>query len=516
MRQSWKRTVAGLLLFGAAGGAAFGLTQLPTDVPPVIPPADTPPAALPLLPPPANPTPLPAPVVQAQAVEPTAKQESGVSLEWSGPPVVKVNVPTEYTLTVRNVSGQLLQKVTVQVKVPKDAAVKETAPVARVQDGIYLWELGDLDVKGAKAIKVTLSSPHRGELGCQAWVTFTGTAAMKAMVKEPKLAVTVKAPERVCLGDEIPVEYTVTNVGDYPAGPTRVLLNASLAEANLAAMAPGESKTYTAKVPASQGGAVLFEAVAVAPDRLTASAKATVEVMVPRLELGMTGPAERIIGRKAAYTITTRNGGNVPLTGVVVREHVPASFRVLAVGAGGVLAPAGDVLSWAVGDLAPGQAASVTFEGVSDVPGQFNHHADATGSRQSKATADCRTAVEGIAALRMEAIDSIDPIEKGQETTYEVRIVNTGSKADADLRLVCQVPPQMKFKSANGPVSHTVGEKGEVTFDLIRELAPKTEAVVKVTVVGVVPGDARFKATLTSKHLSTPVVKEESTRIYGE
>lgn len=512
MRQSWKKTVAGLLLFGAAGGAALGLGGAPTDPPVRIPPADADRAALPLLPGPA----LPAPVVRAQAVEPTSKQESGVSLEWSGPPVVKVNSPTEYALTVRNVSGQLLQKVTVQVKTPKGATVTETAPVAKVQDGIYLWELGDLDVKGAKAVKVTLSQAQRGELGCQAWVTLTGTASMTAAVKEPKLAVTVKAPERVYLGDDIPVEYTVTNTGDYVAGATFVQLNGSFDQPKIATLAPGQSKSYSAKVRASQGGTVNFEAVAKSGSDGSASAKTSVEVLVPKLELSMTGPADRIIGRKAGYTILVRNGGNVSLTGVTVREHVPASFRVLAVGAGGLLSPAGDVLSWTVGDLAAGQSVSVSFEGVSDVPGQFNHHADATGSRNTKATADHRTAVEGIAALRMEAIDSVDPVVKGTETTYEVRITNTGSKADADLRLVCQVPPQMKFKSATGPVNHAVSDKNEVTFDLIRELAPRTEAVVKVTVVGVTPGDARFKATLTSKHLSAPVVKEESTRIYGE
>ena len=516
MRHSWKRTAAGLLLFGAAGGAAIGLAQTPTDPPGFIPPSDSDPAALPLLPVPAEATPPPAPVVQAQAVEPTAKQESGVSLEWSGPPVVKVNSPTEYMLTVRNVSGQLLQKVTVQVKTPKGATVKETAPVAKAQDGVYLWELGNLEAKGQKAVKVTLCQTTRGELGCQAWVTLTGTAAMKAMVKEPKLAVTVKAPERVYLGDEIPVEYTVTNVGDYPAGSTAVSLNGGTTEPPMADLRPGETRKFTARIPAARGGEMRFEAVATGAEQLTASATASVEVLVPKLELSLAGPAERIIGRKAPYTLSVKNGGNVPLTGVVVREHVPASFRVLAVGAGGLLAPAGDVLSWTVGDLATGQSVSVTFEGVSDVPGVFHHHADATGSRDSKATADCRTAVEGIAALRMEAVDSVDPVVKGTDTTYEIRITNTGSKADADLRLVCQVPPQMKFKAATGPVTHAVSDKGEVTFDLIRELAPRTEAVVKVTVTGVTSGDARFKATLTSKQLTSPVVKEESTRIYGE
>jgi hypothetical protein len=74
----------------------------------------------------------------------------------------------------------------------------------------------------------------------------------------------------------------------------------------------------------------------------------------------------------------------------------------------------------------------------------------------------------------------------------------------------------MTFKSASGPVTHTINAKGEVVFDLIRELAPKTEAVLRVTVTTQKPGDLRFKAILTSKHLTREVLKEESTRVFGE
>ena len=43
--------------------------------------------------------------------------------------------------------------------------------------------------------------------------------------------------------------------------------------------------------------------------------------------------------------------------------------------------------------------------------------------------------IEGIAAILFQVADTADPIEVGGETTYEVHVVNQGSKAAANVRL---------------------------------------------------------------------------------
>ena len=40
--------------------------------------------------------------------------------------------------------------------------------------------------------------------------------------------------------------------------------------------------------------------------------------------------------------------------------------------------------------------------------------------------------------------------------------------------------------------------------------------LMRCTLKAVTAGDVRFKVSLTSTHLTTPVSKEESTRVYGE
>jgi uncharacterized repeat protein (TIGR01451 family) len=535
MRTRWKRTAVGLVLAGIAGGAALGLAR-PSDPPAVIPPADGP-AGPPVLPvvhleggrtvPVAGPaTPAVAPVAPT---DPAPRTDPAIALEWSGPPVVKANRPAEYTLTVRNTCGQPLQKVVVQVRVPKGVAVKGTSPASAPADDVHLWELGTLDSRGAKAVKLTVVPPTTGELTCQAWVTLTGTAAMTAAVKEPKLAVVLKAPDKVVVGDKIPVEYVVTNTGDLPAeGVVLRLANSATPPMAARDLKPGEAHKLTDEFVTTSGGTFTYEAVATGTDGLTAAAKTAVQVLVPKLDVSMTGPADRLIGKKAAYTVTVRNCGDVPVTGVVVREHVPAGFRVVSAGADGVLSPAGDRVSWSVGDLAAGAVKELAFDGLCSQPGSLQHRVEVVGERNTKAAADCGTKVEGIPALRMEMVDAVDPVEKGGETVYEIKVTNTGTKADADVKVVCELPPEFEYVSSSGPtaVTQVVGyeTKGNaqvpsvrtVAFEPISELAPKTEAVFKVKVRATGTGDVRFKAVLTSKHLTAPVTKEESTRVYGE
>ncbi len=519
MRTTWKRTVVGLLIAGAVGGAALGLAR-PGDPPTFIPHTDDTNAT------PAQLPDLQIPVVQVQATEPVLRNDPAVALDWSGPAVVKANHPTEYTLSVRNVCGQALQKVVLQVRAPKGTEIVGAKPEVKPLDGVYLWEFGTLDSKATQSVKVTLKQPAKGEMTCQAWVTLTGTSAMKAVVKEPKLGVTIKAPEKVVIGEHIPIEYAVSNTGDHVAQEVqmKVLVPGFEKGHQPKELKPGDLSAHRLGLVASAGGTFTYEAVATGADGLKASAKTTVKVLVPKLDVSVSGPKDRLIGTKGKYVVTVKNDGEVPVKGVTVREAIPAGFKVCATGPGKL---ADDKLTWDAGDLAPGASKSFEFEGVTHTAGPLTLKAEATGDRNTKATGECVTAVEGIPGLRMELVDSVDPVEKNGEVTYEIKVTNTGTKADSNIVIVCELPKELEFVSGNGPtkgqlrVAAGIDKNGAhvsrtVIFDPISDLAPKTEAVFKVKVKGTGTGDVRFKAMMTSKHLTAPVTKEESTRVYGE
>jgi uncharacterized repeat protein (TIGR01451 family) len=169
--------------------------------------------------------------------------------------------------------------------------------------------------------------------------------------------------------------------------------------------------------------------------------------------------------------------------------------------------------------LAPGKTQEVRFTAMATKPGPFTRTATATGSRGTAARAESSVAVIGVPAIRMELLDTADPVEKNGETTYEIRVMNTGNGPDTNLVVTCELPPQLRLIEFKGPTGNRLAgptPAARVTFDPITELAPKTEAVFRVTVKAVGSGDVRVKASLTSSYLKTPVTKEESTRVYGE
>ncbi|MBO0697007.1 MAG: DUF11 domain-containing protein, partial [Zavarzinella sp.] len=182
---------------------------------------------------------------------------------------------------------------------------------------------------------------------------------------------------------------------------------------------------------------------------------------------------------------------------------------------GGKYDPAAKTVRWSVGEVGPGQGKELKFELVAIGTGDHAHTVVAVGARGVRAEKAIGTKVEGLSALSMQVSDTDDPVEVGGQTTYEVRVTNTGSKDETDVKLVCTIPPQMKFKSAKGPGRFEV-VGNEVVFEPVKSLAPKADIAFQVTVTAQAKGDARFKATLTAGGLSEPVIKQESTRVYAD
>ncbi len=444
---------------------------------------------------------------------------SEVTLQWLAPASVRVGRPNPFTLTATNTSGQPVRGVTVQVRVPGGVTTPAAEPAAKAEGAVLQWDLGTMEPGQAKPIRLLLTPAARGDVDCRAWVTFTGTSALSVAAREPKLDVRVLTPRRVGLGDPVAVTCVVKNVGDHvadavrvePAAPADMTAEDASAANEPFDLLPGEEKTVTRRYHAARAGVSTFRATAAGADVAGVAAESSVVVVAPKLDVALVGPSDVIVGRKAAYAVVVRNVGEVGVENVLVREHLPAGFAARGYESG--------VPAMAADYLAPGDAVTLPFDAVAAVPGQFVRRVDVVGARGVKEAVDRRVSVDGIAAMRMEVIDSVDPVEKGGETTYEVRVTNTGSKADADVTVTCPLPPELAFVSATGPTGVRVEQLNTcamVRFDPVRELGPQTEAVFRVRVKAAAAGDVRFKATLTSRHLSTSVVKEESTRVYGE
>jgi uncharacterized repeat protein (TIGR01451 family) len=501
------------------------------EVTPITPPGLAP--AIPTIPPMIQPSlpPAIAPMVDDKQLEPTTtsenptgRQEPAVSIEWVGPPAAKVGQPGDYTLVVHNICNTTVQHVMVHVRIPAEMKVEATEPKAVSEGGTLLWDLGDMLAKAEKNLQMKLVAERKGDLMPQAKVTFTGASIMRVKVREPKLILKAAAPEKVLVGDAAAFTLTVTNPGDGSAD--QVKIHAALSEGlehargnkfdfEIGNLAPGESRSVQVICGTRIGGMQKCESSADAEGGLKSQDMASVNVIMPRLDLEIGGPRLKYLERKAIYTLKVTNPGDAPATNVTVSDVVPVGFKVLAASDGGRHDFSTHAVSWFLGEVGPGQTKQVQLEVQAINPGDFVHKASAMGARGLRAESQYMTKVEGLSALMIEMVDTEDPIEVGGDTAYEIRITNTGSKTETDIKLIATVPDKMEFKTAQGPVRFR--EEGKViVFEPLEKLAPKADAIFRINVKALEAGTVRFKIQVASSNIQEPIIKMEPTRIYDD
>jgi uncharacterized repeat protein (TIGR01451 family) len=464
--------------------------------------------------------------VAASNGNPTGRQEPSLSVEWIGPPVAKLGQPVTYQILVKNTSSCAVNDVVVRNRLPGGVTVQAAEPKPTTQDGVQVWDLGTLQPRQEKRIDLQMLPEAKGDLSCQATVTFSGASAVRLRVREPKLAIKATAPDKVLLGDTVPVNITISNPGDGSADQVKVraMLPEGLEHArgrtvefDLGNLGPNENRSVQLVCLTKAGGPQKVDIAAAAEGNLKAQDGCTFDVILPQLDLAANGPHLRYLDRHAVYTFKVTNPGSAPASNVMVTDVIPSGFKFVNATSGGRHDFASRTVSWFVGDLTPGQSREMTMEVVAINTGDHRHLVTATAARGIKTEAQISTRVEGLSALLMELVDLDDPVEVGADTGYEIRITNTGSKTETNLQLVCTIPDKMEFRGATGAAgTHARLQGKELIFEPLLRLAPRADAIYRVQVRGIAAGDLRFRARITADGLTDPVLKEESTKVYGD
>jgi hypothetical protein len=457
---------------------------------------------------------------------PTGLQEPGVSLQWICPPTARLNQPIICTIVVKSLSTNRLHQVVVRNRMPAGIEVQGTEPKAEADGEILSWHLGNLEPRQEKRLDLHLVPTVHGALACNAFVTFTGSATARLDVREPKLILAAAAPKQAIQGDPTTVVLTVSNPGDAPAEHVKVkatlsdgLINASgkTVEFDLDSLGPNEGRTVLVQCGAKLAGEQVCTAVASGDAGLSAQDSASIEVLAPKLELGVIGPGMRYLDRHALINFKVSNPGTAIANHVTLTDQVPPGFKVAAATGGGRHDFASRAVVWFLGNLEPGQSKDITLDLVAVNPGEYKNKATVTAARGLRAEGELLTRLEGLPGLLMELVDVDDPVEVGRDDSYEIRVANTGTKTETNLQLTCTIPEKMEFRAARGPAGVTAKVEGrEVTFSPLPRLAPRADVIYRVTVNCKAPGDLRFQARMRADDLEQPVLREESTRVYGD
>jgi uncharacterized repeat protein (TIGR01451 family) len=479
---------------------------------------------------------LPSPIPAAAAAMPGlqfgaetnyVQQVPAISLETSSPVMANVGKVVEQLILVKNVGSVAAEQVEITGNVSIDAELISTEPKADISNSTLVWRFAKIPAGAQQKIIVRVKPLIAGELSLQTKVSMRSTASVKTQIREPKLKLSCDGPTSVVVGSEVRVLLTVANVGSAPAEGIRIrqIVPAIAQTSNTAAatpmsvevgtLQPGESRVLDTSSVARNPGLVRVVLVAESQDGVNATAEHSLKITAPKLALITNGPEFRYLGRKASYQMVLTNPGDAMATNVNVMVGLPEGLEFIDASSDGTFNPEKRTVSWAIGMLDAQQKREFSITVLPKTEGEHLQRAVAWADSNLLAKADKMTRVEGTISMLMEVVDVDDPIEVDNETTYQIHLVNRGSKAAERVQVQAAVPEGLKILGVEGTGLYRI-QGQQVIFEPIASLAPQSATVLQVRVKGIKKGTQRFRAVMTCPGLANSIITEESTEVYGD
>jgi uncharacterized repeat protein (TIGR01451 family) len=400
--------------------------------------------------------------------------------------------------------------------VPDGAIFVRSEPPAKVTGNLLEWNWTEMDAGQTKEIRVWIRPQREGRIGSCATVSAVPRACAFTTVSRATLGITKTGPATATVGEDIPYTMTVSNTGNAIARQVVVTDNVpdglvhstgqSLLSLDIGDLGPNQSRTLPVILRATRRGRVCNTASATSPNAGRVTAEACTLIAQPGLSITKTGPAEQFIGKNADYTITVQNVGDTTLSNVTVTDTAPQLTRI--VGAPGATV-SGTQAQWVLPQLAPGERRSL---GLTLTTATAGTHANTVVASAGGLTANAQAATlwRGLGAMLVEVVDDPDPILIGNQTTYTIRVTNQGSAELRNVNITGVFPREVAPVAAqNGTISGST-----VRFQTIPRIAVGQSATLTVTGRGAAEGDGRVKFSFTEDSLLSPVIEEESTRVF--
>jgi uncharacterized repeat protein (TIGR01451 family) len=255
------------------------------------------------------------------------------------------NIPLKFTVT--NTGSGTTSNVVIKDALPEGLMLADGKKSIMVQ-------VGDLASGQAKAYSAMVKAQKTGTYVNKATATADGdlttdSGETKTIVRQPVLAITKTAPEKVIVGREVTYDIKVTNKGDVtaanamikdmsPAGAAFVKASDGGASGggavtwNIGSLAPDASKNVTVTYKPTGAGEISNKAVAMATCAEDVSAMAkTTAIGVPGVLLEVVDLEDPVImGNNITYVITVTNQGFAPLTNVAVVATIEEHFKYVS------------------------------------------------------------------------------------------------------------------------------------------------------------------------------------------
>ncbi|MDT7042279.1 hypothetical protein [Candidatus Nitronereus thalassa] len=464
----------------------------------------------------------------AKGLSKTTWMAPSITLEQQCPSALILGDTAEFPITLTNSSQVNASNVVLRHTIPAGMEFVGSNPQAQQVGNSLTWNLTDLAAQTSRQVilhmKAKASGTYVNEVVVEANDGVHSQSMCSATVGEPILSLTQTCPSTVLVGERSEFHVTITNTGTGVAKDLqltdRVPNGMSHASGQpevtrkIDSLAAGSTVTEVFTFTANQPGAASNVVQVTGSRNLQEQVSCDLTIEQPSMSLKMTGPENRFLGTTATYSLEVTNTGTAPTTGVVVHDTLPSGFTFESANPPGNHLPNTNNVSWNLGTMAPGETKTFQVTGRANTSGRQCNIATVQTERGLKERAEVCTSVEGVAALLLEVTDSPDPVEIGTQTSYSILVTNQGTANATNIKIAATIPDGMEYVSSSGSTARLVVLGKLVDFDPIPTLRPKENLVFTVTVKGVQPGDLRFRVEMNADQLTSPVLEEESTKLY--
>lgn len=452
-------------------------------------------------------------------------QTPSLTLRKIAPNEIQVGKPVTFQVVVRNVGSNDAHDVLIRDEVPHGTRLIETNPPAgRSSDGALLWQMGTLKAGAESIVKMEVMPLNEGHIGSVATVSFQASASAKAIATKPKLVLEHTGPGKVMVGSNAIFHIKLSNSGsgvatnvsleeDVPDGLLHT--DGRALEYSVGDIRPGETRLLELTLKADKPGQINNTITAHADSNIAVVDACPIEVVAPMLQIGIDGPGRRYLDRKASFELRVENPGTAAAKNLEMVAQLPRGLKFVSTNNAGHYDTQRHRVVWSLAELPAGQMGTVELITLPTDLGDQRIRIESNADMGLTDTAEHNLQVEGLAAILFTVTDKADPIEVNGQTTYEIRIVNQGSKVGSNLRVAALIPDGMVPINGEGPSRASISGQ-QVHFDALPRLAPQADTLYKIHVKGTTPGDKRIQVQLVSDDVDHPVTKEESTRVYSD
>ncbi len=238
----------------------------------------------------------------------------------------------------------------------------------------------------------------------------------------------------------------------------------------------------------AKGGGQLHAALAIPSGKVKTSS----------VLLEKTTPSEVRVGQAYAYDIKVTSLTDCELLDVVVTDTLPPNFKVQQT-TPKASGPVGNVLSWAIGTMAPGESKNMRVQGVVDAAGPLDTCTKVAYARQM-----CLTSIAAVQPELKLTLTAPDEVLLCDEIPMTLTVTNTGTGVARNVIVSETLPPGLMTLDNQREVTGNAG-------DLAAGASQQFAFVAKASKVGVYQSKATAKeqdGDLTAAASATTAVRQ--------